>query len=357
MIRVSVRRTFLDFEERADGACGAQAGTGAEALERPRARSADEVRGTAVEQEAVFRLEQYEFVSCGARRASSPGPQREVAADSIPGPQSQEAAAIGMDAPSLPPAKPLSKMFHVVSNCSVSTMASSTDDVSESKPATPYMAPCNAPSTTGTSPKASLRRRRASQAQAPDHVEEDLPSPAPQPRDYCHVTIPRHVDFAEEFRRSLDDPQSAAAMTTLMLRHIPNRYTQRELLQELDELGFSGTFDFLYLPLDKGTMSNVGYAFVNFLEPSWAEKCLQVFQSHNFRRHRKKVSGKTAAVSYAHIQGLEANLRHYQKAAISTVKQKQRRPVVLTNGVAGSGESDSLTAPQAAVLVGAGSPP
>jgi len=121
------------------------------------------------------------------------------------------------------------------------------------------------------------------------------------------------------------------AVTTLMLRNIPNRYTQAELISELEHLGFgSGSFDFFYLPVDKGTSSNVGYAFVNFVEESCAEKCLVVFQGHKFQKHRRS-SGKTAAVSPAHIQGLEANLKHYENTAVNAAKNRQHRPVVIAS--------------------------
>ncbi|CAE8596173.1 unnamed protein product, partial [Polarella glacialis] len=92
----------------------------------------------------------------------------------------------------------------------------------------------------------------------------------------------------------------------------------------------AGTFDFLYIPLDKGTMSNVGYAFVNFMHKESASKCMETFQNYRFRRHRK-TSGKIAAISVAHIQGLDANLAHYENAAVNTAKLKQRRPVVMAN--------------------------
>lgn len=95
-------------------------------------------------------------------------------------------------------------------------------------------------------------------------------------------------------------------------------------------MGFAGTFDFLYSPLDKGTMSNVGYAFVNFKSHEYASKCIEAFHNYRFKRHRK-TSGKVAAVSAAHLQGLEANLAHYEKTAVNTAKMKQRRPVVLAN--------------------------
>eukprot|EP00427_Karlodinium_veneficum_P037063 CAMPEP_0169281612 /NCGR_PEP_ID=MMETSP1016-20121227/56365_1 /TAXON_ID=342587 /ORGANISM="Karlodinium micrum, Strain CCMP2283" /LENGTH=466 /DNA_ID=CAMNT_0009370279 /DNA_START=61 /DNA_END=1462 /DNA_ORIENTATION=+ len=146
------------------------------------------------------------------------------------------------------------------------------------------------------------------------------------PKEYRHGHVPKNLDLAEEYRKSA--PENPP--TTLMIRNIPNRYTQRELIVELEDLGFAGTFDFLYVPLDKGTMSNVGYAFVNFVQPEHAEKCIQAFQGYKFKKHRK-VSGKIAAVSIAHIQGLEANLAHYKNAAVNTAKMKQRRPLVMAN--------------------------
>lgn len=37
--------------------------------------------------------------------------------------------------------------------------------------------------------------------------------------------------------------------TTLMIKNIPNKYTQRMLLQTID-IQFKGTYDFFYLPID-----------------------------------------------------------------------------------------------------------
>jgi len=148
--------------------------------------------------------------------------------------------------------------------------------------------------------------------------------PGPLPKEYRHGHVPKNLNLEEEYKHA----QKNLPPTTLMIRNIPNRYTQRELITELEDLGFGGTFDFLYLPLDKGTMANVGYAFVNFVEHSWAERCMASFQGYCFRKHRRH-SRKVAAVSVAHIQGLEANLMHYESAAVNTAKLKQRRPLVV----------------------------
>jgi len=85
-----------------------------------------------------------------------------------------------------------------------------------------------------------------------------------------------------------DRPQESGAVeslpTTVVIRNIPRWYVHDDLTSELEELGFADTYDYLYLPTDSGTMSNGGYAFVNFLDQAQTSKCLQVFQTHNFCR-------------------------------------------------------------------------
>ena len=57
------------------------------------------------------------------------------------------------------------------------------------------------------------------------------------------------------------------ARTTVMIRNIPNKYSQKVLLATLDEAGFYGQYDFFYLPIDFKNGCNVGYAFLNLARP------------------------------------------------------------------------------------------
>lgn len=121
-----------------------------------------------------------------------------------------------------------------------------------------------------------------------------------------------------------------ALPTTVMIRNIPNRYTQHMLARELEALGLEGRFDFLYVPVDKTTLYNVGYAFVNFRDGQWAQRCMERLENYQFKNYRK-ACGRFATVSVARIQGLEANLRHYESsAAASAERPRSRAPFIAT---------------------------
>jgi len=118
-------------------------------------------------------------------------------------------------------------------------------------------------------------------------------------------------------------------VTTVMLRHIPNKYTQASLLNELNRMGFSGRYDFFYLPMDVHNRTNVGYAFINFLTPQDALRFSRTLTNYKFQQHS---SQKIATVSPAHVQGLVRNLFHFSNRAVSQSRDIQYRPIVVRNG-------------------------
>lgn len=109
-------------------------------------------------------------------------------------------------------------------------------------------------------------------------------------------------------------PSEWLEVTTVMMRNLPNKYTQQMLLMEVNSCGFGGTFDFLYLPIDAETAANRGYAFLNFLDPSsaWMFRCM--FEGRKMSRFNSK---KVISVVPATLQGFDANYAHYTRARVS----------------------------------------
>merc|ERR1719401_2724535 len=96
--------------------------------------------------------------------------------------------------------------------------------------------------------------------------------------------------------------------TTVMLRNIPNRYSRNMLIERLNQ-GYSGQFDFVYLPIDFNSKCNVGYAFINFRSP---QICTQFTAEFHGAKTTAKLPGFSSAkiceVSYARVQGRDANM-------------------------------------------------
>jgi len=70
-----------------------------------------------------------------------------------------------------------------------------------------------------------------------------------------------------------------ATFTTVMLRNIPNKYTQQMLIDQLHRTGFQGEIDYLYLPIDFANRCNCGYCFINFRTVAARQRFAAVFDN------------------------------------------------------------------------------
>jgi len=129
------------------------------------------------------------------------------------------------------------------------------------------------------------------------------------------VMMPVKLDNAkQEDPAQTQLPPEWASTFTVMMRNLPNRYTQLMLLEEISSAGFAGAFDFLYLPIDPDTHANKGYAFVNFVDPVQAWRFKGAYEGQQMKCFN---SSKFVSVNPAALQGLEANYAHYSTARCS----------------------------------------
>jgi hypothetical protein len=116
--------------------------------------------------------------------------------------------------------------------------------------------------------------------------------------------------------------------TTLMIRNIPNKYTQTMLLEELNEV-LHRKFDFFYLPIDFRKKTNMGYAFINMIDPIATVVLVKQFHGKGWRSSK---SEKICQISYARIQGKHALVEQFRNSTVMS-KKKQYRPIIFfSNG-------------------------
>ncbi|XP_027341264.1 protein MEI2-like 1 isoform X2 [Abrus precatorius] len=111
--------------------------------------------------------------------------------------------------------------------------------------------------------------------------------------------------------------------TTLMIKNIPNKYTSKMLLAAIDEQ-CKGTYDFLYLPIDFKNKCNVGYAFINMIDPG---QIIPFHQAFDGKKWEKFNSEKVATLAYARIQGKASLIAHFQNSSLMN-EDKRCRPIL-----------------------------
>ncbi|TID02651.1 Meiosis protein mei2 [Colletotrichum higginsianum] len=100
--------------------------------------------------------------------------------------------------------------------------------------------------------------------------------------------------------------------TTIMLRNIPNKVDQAMLKRIVDESSW-GKYDFMYLRIDFANDCNVGYAFINFVDP------LDIIDFVNTRGNQRWncfKSDKVAEISYATIQGKDCLVQKFRNSSV-----------------------------------------
>ena len=87
--------------------------------------------------------------------------------------------------------------------------------------------------------------------------------------------------------------------TTMMIKNIPNKYTDTKLLESID-VTMKDKYDFIYLPIDYRNNCNMGYAFINFIHPIFVPEFHHSFNNTKWNHFK---SEKICEITYGRIQG------------------------------------------------------
>lgn len=117
--------------------------------------------------------------------------------------------------------------------------------------------------------------------------------------------------------------------TTLMIKNIPNKYDQDMLLNAIN-IRHNGTYDFFYLPIDFKNRCNVGYAFINFIDPLSIPTFFEEFNSKKWERFN---SEKVCQIRYARIQGKDTMVEHFKNSSLMFEDPKCRPLIFKSDGL------------------------
>jgi hypothetical protein len=113
--------------------------------------------------------------------------------------------------------------------------------------------------------------------------------------------------------------------TTLMIKNIPNKYTISTFLDEIN-VEFKNKYDVFYLPIDYGNKCNLGFAFINFVEPLHLVLFYEMYRGKKWKRFN---SEKICELVYAKIQGKKELISHFEKGKVLTFESEEKRPLIL----------------------------
>lgn len=139
----------------------------------------------------------------------------------------------------------------------------------------------------------------------------------------------KKYDDKSQFMLNLERVRlSQDVRTTLMIKNIPNKYTQKMLLSTVDDT-HKGLYDFFYLPIDFKNKCNVGYAFINFIDP---QSIISFYEKLHNTKWEKFNSEKVCNIAYARIQGKESLISHFQNSSLMCEDKKCRPIIFHSNG-------------------------
>jgi hypothetical protein len=124
------------------------------------------------------------------------------------------------------------------------------------------------------------------------------------------VTVPLYIGSEGSV-----SPRTPTQSTTLVMRNIPSNYTRAMLLDLLDDEGFKGLYNFVYLPVDfEIQTTNCGYSVINLVDSDIAIAFLAHFSAFS---HWCVMSDKVCQVTWSDkLQGLDAHVEAFRNSPV-----------------------------------------
>jgi len=123
-------------------------------------------------------------------------------------------------------------------------------------------------------------------------------------------------------------PEALVGITTLLVRNIPARYSQQDLLERVWLP--NGTYNLLFLPHSFKRNRSVGYTIINFTNSAYAQKF------HRRWHGRKLADGSTTrplSINAAPFQGFYDNMKYMSTSKVSLLRHSEFQPCVLHGAI------------------------
>ncbi|CAK0799712.1 unnamed protein product [Prorocentrum cordatum] len=145
--------------------------------------------------------------------------------------------------------------------------------------------------------------------------------------------VPKSLSLAQGRRPRLGGAgPKAPGWTTVMMRNIPFSYTCDSVIALLESRGFSGWFDFVYVPIKRTEALGVGYAFINVTSPQRAEEFMLAWEG--FDEWTSSGSGTACSMCWSVCQGLRENISRYRNSPFMRDNVPAiYKPVLMKDGV------------------------
>lgn len=136
------------------------------------------------------------------------------------------------------------------------------------------------------------------------------------------------IDFFRVLWAKENDDE-VQGLTTLMIKNIPIRILQTDMLKLIDR-NFKGKYNYFYLPMDLKTQCSVGFAFINFVDHLFILDFFLEFQCLKWSETLPNCnSNKHIDIVYANMQGIDDIKKELLNKNIMKKNDSSIKPIII----------------------------